>query len=40
MGWTYQDYISQPDWFIQTIIIKLSVESDYNRLRAKQTKHK
>lgn len=38
MGWTYDEYMSQPDWFIQAIILKMTVESDYKRIKTKQAK--
>lgn len=27
MGWTFQEYMSQPKWLIQTIQIKLTEEA-------------
>jgi len=31
MGWTYEQYMAQPLWFIKTIMLKLSIEGEYNR---------
>ena len=31
MRWTLDEYLSQPEWFIKTLILKWSVESDHNK---------
>lgn len=28
MGWTYQEYMAQPTWFLQTAIIYLTEENN------------
>jgi hypothetical protein len=27
MGWTYQEYLEQPAWIVDLIVIKLSLEA-------------
>jgi len=28
MGWTYEEYCTQPDWFIDTIEVMMKVEGE------------
>lgn len=34
MGWTYQDYLSQPKWFIYLLFKKMEIDS--NKLKNKR----
>lgn len=39
MGWTYEEYINQPMWFIKTIISKINMDNYWQSLKAKQQKN-
>ncbi len=40
MKWTYQQYISQPTWFIELMKHKNSLYADYERIEAEKAKRK
>ncbi len=31
MGWTYQQYMDQPVWFLKTLVLKWSEEAQHNK---------
>lgn len=31
MNWTYQEYISQPNWFIELLLLKWNIENEVNK---------
>jgi hypothetical protein len=31
MGWTYTEYMEQPDWFISVLLIKWNAESEQQK---------
>ncbi len=35
-GWTWQEYESQPDWFVDEIVMMFSAEAEENERRNKQ----
>jgi hypothetical protein len=35
MGWTYHDYVAQPNWFVQLLIEKLAIDAKKEREAAK-----
>ena len=38
MGWTFEEYLDQPDWFMQFLILKWEAEAEYARIKEKETK--
>jgi hypothetical protein len=37
MSWTYEEYEKQPDWFIQTLLLKWSLENQQQKQDARQS---
>ena len=38
-GWTYEEYLNAPDWLIETIKLKFSIEAEYQKSEMDKTKH-
>jgi len=38
MGWTYQEYMKQPVWFVNLLMDKLGIDSENIRKRINKTK--
>lgn len=38
MGWTYQEYMEQPIWFIDSLKDKLQIDSENMRKQMRKTK--
>lgn len=36
MSWTYEEYNSQPNWFIETLLIKWNLDGEYQNKKLKQ----
>jgi hypothetical protein len=36
MGWTYQEYMAQPEWFIDTLQDKYEIDAENSRKQAKK----
>lgn len=36
MGWTYQEYMSQPVWFIEALRQKMSIDNKRDAMNAKK----
>ena len=39
MGWTYQEYMEQPKWFIDLVKDKLQIDGENIRKQINKTKH-
>jgi hypothetical protein len=35
MCWSYEEYMNQPDWFIQTLLLKWSLENQKQKQDSK-----
>lgn len=40
MGWTFQQYCSQPDWFIDLLLIKGNLDSQYQKREIRKAREK
>ena len=40
MSWDYWTYLKQPNWFIDTILIKQKIDSEFADIQAKKNKSK
>jgi len=38
MGWTYEEYVSQPAWFIERMKMMKNAEEEYKELENKNSK--
>lgn len=38
LGWTYQEYMNQPLWFLELLNLKLELEDDFNKREARKRK--
>jgi hypothetical protein len=36
MGWTFQEYMSQPTWFIHMLVAYMQAESNYREKQSKK----
>lgn len=36
MGWTWEDYLAQPQWLLDNLQAYLEAESDYNNKKNKE----
>ncbi len=39
MGWTYSEYVNQPDWFLQLLIMKFGADAEHQNRLNKELKH-
>ena len=40
MGWTYQEYMNQPKWFIDLLKDKWQIDNDNMKKQINKTKHR
>lgn len=38
MGWTYQEYLSQPEWFLDLLRIKRNFDAEYSNKELRKVK--
>jgi len=36
MGWDFWTFMSQPDWFVRLLILKFSIDANYQERKLKQ----
>lgn len=36
MGWTYDQYLRQPVWFIEVLLLKMGIEAEHAEQLSKQ----
>ena len=39
MGWDYYTYTRQPQWFLDTIMMKMGVDAERQQVEMKKIKH-
>jgi len=40
MNWTYEEYLRQPDWFLDLLVLKMNLDSEYEKKEIRKAEQK